>query len=181
MTSIADQRRLLLERIKATGEGRPPLERRRRRRTGLPPVKKGWTLPPKVKQYLPYVVIIMVILAPLLHDPPRNNTVPPYLLGAWKSDTPGYKDRFMIFTEHSVVFGTGGLSGEVYAVDEVETSPVTVGAPGSSDKRELFTIRYMRMDKLKMDLWFYYDPPPRGIITFKNQEQLKWTRKGTES
>lgn len=181
MTSIEDQRRLLLERMKATGEGRPPLERRRRRRASLPPPKKRWSLPPKVKQYLPYVVAFLVILAPLLHNPPRNNNVPPYLIGAWKSDTPGYEDRYMMFTQHSVVFGTGGYSGEVYVVDEVQTSPAAEGAPGGSSKRELFTIRYMKVDRLKFELSFYYDPPPLGIIAFKNQEELKWTRKGTES
>ena len=181
MPSIEEQRQLLLERMTAAGTGRPPLERRRRRRTSLPPPKKSWSLPPKVQQYLPYAVIFLVILAPILHNPPRNNDVPAYLIGTWKSGTPGYEDRFMLFTQHSVVFGTGGYAGDVYVVDEIEISPFAEDAPGGANKRELFTIRYMRADKLKISLSFYYDPPPLGVITFKNQENLKWTKKGAES
>ena len=181
MASIEEQRRLLLERMTVAGTGRPSLERRRRRRTSLPPPKKSWSLPPKVRQYIPYAVIFLVILAPLLHNPPRNNTVPPYLIGTWKSGTPGYEDRFMLFTQHSVVFGTGGYAGDVYVVDEVETSPASEDAAVGANERELFTIHYMKADKLKLELSFYYDPPPLGVITFKNQENLKWTKKGAES
>jgi hypothetical protein len=181
MTSIEEQRQLLLERMEATRGGRPPLERRRRKRAGPVATKSKWTIPPKVKQYIPYAVIFLVILAPILHNPPRNNDVPAYLIGAWKSGTPGYEDRFMLFTQHSVVFGTGGYAGDVYVVDEIEISPVAEDAPGGANKRELFTIRYMRADKLKISLSFYYDPPPLGVITFKNQENLKWTKKGAES
>ncbi len=158
-----------------------PTGARRRTRASVPPPKKGWTLPPKVKQYLPYVVVFLVILAPLLHDPPRNNTVPPYLLGVWRSTTPGYEDRYFQFAERNLVFGTGGIEGEAYMVAEIESSPVDESAQGDASKRLLFKIRYMKMDKLEYELSFYYDPPPAEVITFKNQEKLKWTRKGPDS
>lgn len=183
MTTFEEQRRLLLERMKATEEGRPPLERRRRRRAGLPPAKKGWTLPPKVKQYLPYVVVFLVILAPLLHNPPRNNNVPPYLIGAWRTTTPGYEDRYLQFANRNVIFGTGRFGGEAYMIAEIKSTPVDEGtADGSSkSKRMLFTIRYMKMDKEEYELSFYYDPPPAQVITFKNQEKLTWTKKGPDA
>ena len=167
--------------MEATRGGRPPLERRRRKRASPVATKSKWTIPPKVKQYLPYAVVFLVILAPILHNPPRNNTIPPYLIGAWKSGTPGYEDRFMMFTQHSVVFGTGGYAGDVYVVDEVQTSPVSEGAAGHANSRELFAITYMKADKLKLELSFYYEPEPVETITFKNQEHLKWTKKGRDS
>ena len=158
-----------------------PVGTRRRTRASLPPPKKGWTLPPKVKQYLPYVIAFLVILAPLLYNPPRNNTVPPYLLGVWRSTTPGYEDRYFQFAPRNLVFGTGGIEGEAYMIAEVQAAPADEGAQGDASKRMLFTIRYMKMDKLEYELSFYYDPEPAEVITFKHQEKLKWTRKGRDS
>lgn len=162
----------------ATGRGV-----RRRTRAGVPPPKKGWTLPPKVRQYLPYAVVFLVILAPLLHNPPRDNRVPPYLVGVWRSATPGYEDRYFQFAQRTLIFGTGGIEGEAYMVAEVQSAPADEIAQSKAGKRQLFTIRYMKMDRQEYELSFYYDPEPEEVITFKHQEKLKWTktRKGSES
>ncbi len=160
-----------------------PAGPRKRTRAASPPPKKGWTLPPKVKQYLPYVVVFLAILTPLLHNPPRNNEIPSDLIGVWRSTTPGYEDRYFQFSRRNLVFGTGGIEGEAYLVAEVQSSPVGEGEEGgaSKSKRLLFTIRYMKTDKLEYELLFYYDPEPTELITFKNQEHLKWTKKGRDS
>lgn len=181
MTSIEEQRRLLLERMKATGGGRPPLERRKRRRTSLPPTRKQPAWLARFKRFLPAIPFVLILLAVLMYSPPLNNDVPPYLIGTWRSSTPGYEDRFLLFTQHSVVFGTGGYSGDVYGVYEVKTEPVENDAPAGSSKQELFSIRYRGMDKLQYNLFFYYDPPPVGTITFKNQKRLIWTKESAES
>jgi hypothetical protein len=94
----------------------------RRRRGAVQPSKKRWSLPPKVRQYLPYVVVALAILTPLLHNPPRNNTMPSYLIGTWKSKTPGYEDRYMLIVERNIAFGTGAYEGEAYVIAEVETA-----------------------------------------------------------
>lgn len=154
---------------------------RTRTRASLPPVKKGWTLPPKVKQYLPYAIAFLVILAPLLHNPPRDNKVPPYLIGVWRSTTPGYEDRYFQFAQRNLVFGTGGIEGESYMIAEIQSSPADESAQGGASKRMLFTIQYMKMDKQEYQLSFYYDPAPAEVITFKNQEKLTWTKKGRDS
>ena len=121
-----------------------------------------------------------MILAPLLHNPPRANDVPPYLVGLWRTDTPGYEDRYLQFTPRNVIFGTGGYEGESYIVAEVEVSPVDEGPQGGAGGRSLLTFRYMKADKLEYSLSFYYEPKPTETITFKNQETLKWTRKGPD-
>jgi hypothetical protein len=171
--------------------GRPPIVwrpdtpagARKRTRAAAPPPKTGWTLPPKVRQYLPYVVVFLAILTPLLHNPPRNNEVPPYLIGVWRSSTPGYEDRYLQFAQRNVIFGTGGIEGESYLVAEVQSSPAEEGAKdeAAKSKRMLFTIRYMKTDKLEYDLTFYYDPPPAEVITFKHQEKLTWRKKGSDT
>jgi hypothetical protein len=169
--------------------GRPPIVwrpetpagARRRPRTAVPPPKKGWTLPPKVRQYLPYTIVFLLLIAPLLHNPPRNNEVPPYLIGVWRSSTPGYEDRYFQFAPRNLIFGTGGIEGESYMIAEVQSSPVDEGAQGDAGKRMLFTIRYMKTDKLEYELSFFYDPAPAELITFKHQEKLTWRKKGPDS
>jgi len=194
MPSIEEQRKLLLERMKAAGGGwvrpegpgdrsqsQPPVERRSRKRGKAAPAKKKWTLPPQVRQYLPYVVIFLVILAPILHNPPRHNQVPSNLIGMWKTKAPGYQDRYILFVERNIAFGTGGFDGEAYIVAEVQSSPVDDGAEGGASKKTLYKISYMKSDKLEYELSFYYEPEPVETITFKNQEHLKWTKKGRDS
>lgn len=116
-----------------------------------------------------------------MYSPPLSNEVPPYLIGTWRSSTPGYEDRFLLFTQHSVVFGTGGYSGDVYGIYEVRMDSVEDGALPGSSKRELFSIRHRGIDKFQSDLLFYYDPPPVDTITFKNQERLTWKKESAES
>jgi hypothetical protein len=177
MPSIEEQRRLLLERMNASGEDRPPpAARRTRKRAGLPPAQKKRTLLARFERFFPVIPFLLILIAVIVYAPPLNNELPPYLIGLWRSSTPGYEDRYMLFTQHSVVFGTGGFSGDVNVIYEVQASPVEAGAPAPSVGRELFTIRYLDAEKSKSDLQFYYDPPPAGVITFKNQEHLKWTK-----
>ena len=177
--STQDLYRLLQEEAKAARRPRvvlPP-----RRRAGGPPPKKRWRIPPRVRQYFPYVVIFLAILAPLLHNPPRNNKVPAYLIGAWKTTTPEYEDRYLLFAEHNVAFGTGKYEGESYIVAEVQESPVDDGTQDGASKKKLVLIRYMKPDRLEYSLSFYYEPEPGATITFKNQENLKWTKKGPDA
>jgi hypothetical protein len=123
-------------------------------------------------------VAFLVILAPLLHNPPRPNTVPPHLIGTWQSAAPGYEDRYMRLLEHALIFGTGGYDGEAYIIAEVQIEPLGQETKGSKPGKSLVTIRYMKVDKLEYQLAFVYDPVPVDTITFKNQDALKWTKKG---
>ena len=163
-----------------TLEQLPLAARRKRAREAAAQAKKKWRIPASVRQYLPYVAAFLVVLAPLLHNPPRDNEVPPYLVGIWRTDAPGYEDRYLQFAPRNVVFGTGGYEGESYIVAEVQISPVDTDPQGGAGGRSLFTFRYMKADKLEYNLSFYYEPKPAETITFKNQETLKWTRKGPD-
>lgn len=188
MDSTDEFQKFLQERAKAGGLRRPGRDEFqktasgrhlvvKRKRGTVPAPKKRWSLPPKVKQYLPYVVVALAILTPLLHNPPRNNEVPPYLVGTWKTTTPGYEDRYILFVERNIAFGTGAYEGDAYIVAEVETSLEGEDVPGNSNNRTLVTIRYMKTDKLEYTLSFYYQAKPAETITFKNQDNLKWTKK----
>jgi hypothetical protein len=110
--------------------------------------------------------------------------VPTYLLGQWKSETPGYEDRYLLFADRNLAFGTGRYEGESYIVAEAQASPVDIGmqSGASTNRMMLVEIRYMKQDRLEYGLSFYYEPKPVETITFKNQEHLKWTKKkGTDS
>jgi len=156
------------------------VERRRRPREGAALAKKRRWLHPVVKRYLPYALGFLVILAPMLYNPPRPNTLPPYLVGVWESSSPGYKDRYMRLLNRHVIFGTGGYDGEAYVIAEVRTESVEPEGwikKEKASKTELVRIRYMKKDQVEYELSFFYDPEPVGTITFKNQD-IKWRKKG---
>lgn len=158
-------------------EGSVPLQSPRR--AGGARAKKRWRIPPKVKPYIPFVVAFLIIVAPLLHNPPRNNQVPRYLVGVWETSAPGYEDRYLMFAERNVAFGTGEFESESYLVAEAEARPLDGSAQDVADKDRKMEVlvRYMKPDKLEYSLSFYYDPLPDPTITFKNQDNLRWMRK----
>ena len=156
-------------------EGSVPLQAPRRAGARA---KKRWRIPPKVKPYLPYVVAFLVILSPLLSNPPRNNQVPKYLVGVWETSAPGYEDRYLMFAERNVAFGTGKFEGDSYLVAEADARPLDGSVDVADKQRKMeVLIRYMKPDKLEYSLSFYYYPEPEATIIFKNQDHLRWRRK----
>lgn len=125
---------------------------------------------------IPLIFFLLVPLVLIGCEGPKNNTVPHYLIGTWRSQAPGYTDRFLHFTQHGVMFGTGGDSGEAFPVSEVQEFTVTDVASARYKNSVLFTIHYITNERQEYLLSFYYDPAPEGAITFKNQEQVRWTK-----
>lgn len=123
-------------------------------------------------------MLLCVPLALIGCEDHKNNTVPQYLIGTWRSEAPGYADRVLHFTQHGVMFGMGGYSGEAYRVSEVQEFTVTDVASARFKNSVLFTIHYINNDRQEYLLLFYYDPVPEGVITFKNQEKVTWKKKG---
>lgn len=72
---------------------------------------------------------VRAVVAPLLvacvtacgiAGPP--DTLPPQLLGIWRTDAPGYRDRSFELRPGWVLFGTGGHSVAMYPVDDVHVT-----------------------------------------------------------
>lgn len=94
--------------------------------------------------------------------------MPGEFLGVWKTVDPRYLDRFFEITPTSIVFGVGEGGVEAYpivAVEEVRERDAVLHA-----------ISYRNQDGQDSRLSFYYDPRDAGVIRFKHQRSIQWTK-----
>ena len=106
----------------------------------------------------------MVVACQVRKDP----TLPSVLVGVWKTMSPQYADRFFEIGPRSIVFATGDGNTEAYpivAVDEVREADGV-----------LYTISYRNHDGQEYRLGVYHDPSNAGVIHFKHQRKIQWTK-----
>ena len=109
-------------------------------------------------------MVAMVVACQVRKDP----ALPTVLVGVWKTVSPQYADRFFEIAHRSIFFGTGDGNAEAYpivAVDEVREA-----------NGVLYTISYRNHDGQEYRLSFYHDPSNAGVIRFKHQRNIQWTK-----
>lgn len=93
---------------------------------------------------------------------------PSDLKGTWTTDSPGYEDRFLWFTDEMITFGRGEAGTDSYFIDEIEfenaTEPVLIDVHYSDAASTDYRIR------------FYYDGRHGGTIWLKNNADVHWKR-----
>lgn len=97
------------------------------------------------------------------------NHPPDHLLGVWRTDAQPYADDSMEIRSDQVLFGTGNETARVYTIAAVRE--------GVEKGRVLYSIVYHGPDLERQELTFYYQAADGGVITFKYQSQLRWTKK----
>ncbi len=94
--------------------------------------------------------------------------LPDHLVGTWTTRAPQYADRFLEFRSDSLGFGTGDGSIESYRIASIETV--------DEGEQTLYTISYANQEGQEYMLSFYHDLRKGGVIWFKNQDHLIWTK-----
>ncbi len=115
------------------------------------------------------LVSVAVSMALPLLFPQR--TIPDELIGEWVSSHPRYMDRGFKLSRTSIAFyaGEGGTQVFVYPIDRVETSPAENGT--------LYVVQYSDSAG-RNQFSFFHEPDPHGVIRFKNQPEMEWSKKG---
>lgn len=99
----------------------------------------------------------------------RDTKVPEKLLGVWTTSDARYKDRFFELTPTPTLrLGTGEANVDIYVIWNIETVP--------QNALTLYTVTYLNSSGDEYLFKFRYDPFDGGIITFVNQDEMKWTR-----
>ncbi|MFQ5897231.1 MAG: hypothetical protein ACE5JN_03200 [Candidatus Methylomirabilia bacterium] len=98
----------------------------------------------------------------------QHTTVPDDLIGVWKTSAPKYADRFFEITKDTIIFGTGNGNTTVHPIWKIET------ARDSYDT--LYTISYVALEGEVYNFSFYHALTGGGVIRFKNQKQMTWTK-----
>lgn len=94
---------------------------------------------------------------------------PSYLIGVWETTTDGYTDQHMFIDQTRIGFGTSALAANGYVITKIDES--------REAGKTLFVVSYQDAEQAKFQLAFFYDPAGGGRITFKNQDQLTWTKR----
>jgi hypothetical protein len=100
--------------------------------------------------------------------PVDRGLMPEEVLGTWTTTDQDYVDRAFEIRSNSVVFYTGESSYTVHLIETVEVDDM--------DGPLLVTINYAQDGGLNT-FSFYYEPADGGVITFKNQRDMKWKRR----
>jgi hypothetical protein len=101
-------------------------------------------------------------------QPAKNTTPPDDLVGLWKTSAPKYADRSLEFTKDSIIFGGGKGNFDPHPIVNIETI-----REGHSI---LYTITHLNSEGQQYTLSFSYDPAKGGVIRFKNQKAIAWTK-----
>ena len=101
----------------------------------------------------------------------KEFTVPEELIGVWVTDDPKYVDHPFEIKKETLIFeqGLGYLDFDVFPIVDLEKKD----ANGSI----LYVIHYVLPAGKKFEFSFYYTPIEGGVIRFKNQPEMKWTKK----
>jgi hypothetical protein len=97
----------------------------------------------------------------------RHVSVPPELIGTWKTTNPLYADRSLEISLESISFVTGGGTEYTGFIDNIESS--------SDQEKTLYTISYL-VAGMRNQVSFYYDTSGGGTIQFKNQQSIAWKK-----
>ena len=101
----------------------------------------------------------------------KEFTVPEELIGVWVTDDPIYADNPFEIKRNTLIFeqGFGYFDFHVFPIVDLEKTD----AGGDT----LYIIYYLISTGRKFEFSFYYTPTQGGVIRFKNQPEMKWTKK----
>ncbi len=100
----------------------------------------------------------------------KTKTNPDDLMGVWKTDDPKYADRSFEIERSSITFTIGEGTFDTHPITNIEIEK------GVDPKGSLYTIYYKDREGQEFKFSFYYSPSDHGVIRFKNQEQIVWTK-----
>ena len=101
----------------------------------------------------------------------KEFTVPGELIGVWVTDDPKYADHPFEIKKETLIFeqGQGYLDFDVFPIVGLEKT--------DADGDTLYIIHYLLPTGKKFEFSFYYASVGGGVIRFKNQPEMKWTKK----
>ncbi len=101
----------------------------------------------------------------------KEFTVPEELIGVWVTDDPKYLDNPFEIKRNTLIFeqGFGYFDFDVFPIVDLEKTD----AGGDA----LYIIYYLIPAGRKFEFSFYYAATEGGVIRFKNQPEMKWTKK----
>ncbi|MBW1728330.1 MAG: hypothetical protein JRI69_13850 [Deltaproteobacteria bacterium] len=113
-------------------------------------------------------VFILIVVSIFIFYLKEDEVFPDPMIGRWTTSEPRYTDRFFELSQTTFTYGLGGDKKDLCVISSIEKSV--------QDNNTLYTINYHNIDGMKYTRSFYYYPANGGVIKFKKQEGIKWTK-----
>jgi len=114
-------------------------------------------------------VVGLIIVSIFIFHPKQDEDLSESLIGRWTTSEPRYEDRFFELSKEKITYGLGEDKIDVNVISSIDKSV--------KDNNTLYTINYHNLEGLEYTRSFYYSPSNGGVITFKNQMDVKWIKK----
>ena len=100
----------------------------------------------------------------------RDTTVPDELIGEWVTTEPRYQDCSFEIQKETIIFNKGTAHTDMNSIEEITKIP--------EKEKTLYHIYYedKQGQEYKLSL-FFFKTHDGGIICFKNQQNIIWSRK----
>ena len=113
-------------------------------------------------------IVVLTSISGFLCFPKKHTRFPEGLIGTWTTSKQKYRDRFFELTQITVTYGIGNKKTNVYFISNTEKDV--------QDNTVLYTIKYHNSAGIQYSRSFYYDATNGGVIKFKNQKNILWTK-----
>jgi hypothetical protein len=118
------------------------------------------------------LIALAILMAAFGCGSERTTMVPDELVGTWRTLEPKYADTYIALTRNTIVFGTGEGSATVRSILAVEKV--------RTDEKILYTVFYADPERQEYRFSFYYEPADGGVMRWRNQRSIVWTRHGAQ-
>ncbi len=120
-------------------------------------------------KYILISIFALTLISTFIWFSKQNTKFPENLIGTWTTSEKKYIDRFFELTPTTITYGIGREKTNVYNISNVKKDV--------QNNTVLYTIEYHNSDGVQYTRSFYYDTTKGGVIKFKNQEDIPWTKK----
>jgi len=115
--------------------------------------------------YYKYLVINMLLILLFVVACERDIVVVPHdLVGKWKTSAPQYADRYMQFSEHTVIYGVGDGEEVSHTIDKIVMKQGVDGI--------VYIFSYRDAEGEQETLAFTYRPASGGTLQLKHGKEI---------
>ena len=127
-----------------------------------------------MKRRLPELSCVLVVLWMMLWAGCQDSverSVPLHLIGIWETSDRRYDGCLLEITPEQIIFQNPTTGMSINFIRGIQTTPV--------GQKTIYNIQYQDREGGDFTLSIYYSRfKEQDVIHFKNQPDLKWTRKG---
>ena len=118
-------------------------------------------------------VVTVIVIALFGCQVRQDKTIPEELMGKWETSAPRYEDCSFELKDELIIFNKGINFVNLNHIKRIERFP--------DKQRVSYNIIYedKQGQEYKLAL-FYFKTPNGGVIRFKNQKEIEWTKKKDE-